>query len=62
VPVGIPVAFKDKFLELKRGVEDFQDRFYKYLNQQGITLTQMASNLKDVIDGLRTKIAEYVFQ
>jgi len=57
-PVGVPVDFKDKFLELKRNVENFQERFYKYLNQQGITLTQKANNLKDLIDGLETKIAD----
>lgn len=62
MPLGIPVDFKDKFLELKRNVENYQEKFYKYLNDQGTKLTPGANLLKGLIDGLETKIAEYVFQ
>jgi hypothetical protein len=49
-------------LELKRDVENFLERFYNFLNIQGVTLTPRAIVLKGLIDGLETKIAEYVFQ
>ncbi|KAF8813174.1 hypothetical protein BYT27DRAFT_7335191 [Phlegmacium glaucopus] len=55
-PVGISVDFKDKFLELKRKVDDFQTRFNAYLDEQKVQLEQQATALTDAINSLVTEI------
>ncbi|KAF8801916.1 hypothetical protein BYT27DRAFT_7197625 [Phlegmacium glaucopus] len=55
-PVGIPIDFKDKFLDLKRKVDDFQTRFNAYLDEQNVELGQQATILTDAITSLQTDL------
>ncbi|KAF8813173.1 hypothetical protein BYT27DRAFT_7181670, partial [Phlegmacium glaucopus] len=55
-PVGIPVDFKDKFLDLKRKVENFQKRFNTYFDEHKVELEQQATILTDAITSLQTDL------
>jgi len=49
-------------LDLKRKVENFQERFNKYIKDQGARLTEEAEKLRVVIEKLKKELVEYVFQ
>ncbi|KAF8801908.1 hypothetical protein BYT27DRAFT_7197611 [Phlegmacium glaucopus] len=57
-PTGIPIDFKDKFLDLRRKVEDFQKRFNTYLDEQEIELERQATILNDDITSLKADLAD----
>jgi len=49
-------------LDLKRKVENFQERFNTYLDEQGARLTEETEKLREAIEMLKKELMGYVFQ